>query len=172
MTTEVASKVEYTLSLANEHSKREGRWSTAQELIPFLMTEYGYSKVNPINVYNQLIMLEKDKQIEKKLKSAPWTSQLWRVVGGGGIAGISGSGPLDSYRSPDPWSKPEGGSPPNNFTEITPRPDGEWNDWGKARYDKNTKPQPDDPGMPMIAPVAGISAPISGLGRSVVQNLM
>ena len=52
MTTEVASRVEYALSLANEHSKREGRWSLASELVPFLETEYSYSNVNVVNVYN------------------------------------------------------------------------------------------------------------------------
>ena len=162
----VWDRVEYALSLANQTSRREGRWSLPAEVIPILETEYGYRDVKYQRVGNTLKELLAQDRVEFK------KPDLWRISKGGGIAGTSGSGPMDAYRSPDPWSKPGNDNPPNDFKEITPRPDGEWNDWGKARYDKNTKPQPDDPGMPMIAPVAGISAPISGLGRSVVQNLM
>ena len=164
MTSEVLERVEYALSLANQTSKREGRWSLPAEVIPVLETEYGYRDVKYQSVGNALKELLAQDRVEFK------KPDLWRISKGGGIAGAAGSGPMDAYRSPDPWQdpvrtyvKPEGGD----------RPDGEWNNWGKARYDKNTKPQPDDPGMPMIAPVPVVVPDISsGIVRSTIQNIM
>ena len=155
MTPEVLDRVEYSLSLANQSSKREGRWSLPAEVIPVLETEYGYRDVKYQSVGNALKELLAQDRVEFK------KPDLWRVSKGGGIAGVSGSGPMDTYRSPDPWQDqdPRGKDP--GKTQDEPRPDGEWNNWGKPR------------GEPIIASVPVIVPDISsGIVRGTIQNLM
>ena len=152
MTPEVLDRVEYSLSLANQSSKREGRWSLPAEVIPVLETEYGYRDVKYQSVGNALKELLAQDRVEFK------KPDLWRVVSGGGVAG-NGSGPMDAYRSPDPYDTPRGQD--TGKTPGEPRPDGEWNNWGKPREE------------PPIVPVPVVVPDISsGIVRSTIQNLM
>ena len=96
MTPEVLDRVEYSLSLANQSSKREGRWSLPAEVIPVLETEYGYRDVKYQGVGNALKELLAQDRVEFK------KPDLWRISKGGGIAGSS-STPTNTYRSPDPY---------------------------------------------------------------------
>jgi hypothetical protein len=96
MMSEVLERVEYSLSLANQSSKREGRWSLPAEVIPVLETEYGYHDVKYQSVGNALKELLAQDRVEFK------KPDLWRVSKGGGIGG-SNSTPTNTYRSPDPY---------------------------------------------------------------------
>ena len=122
MTSEVENRVEYCLSLANQDSKREGRWSTAPELIPYLETEYGYTVINPLSVSILLEKLHKQERVEKK------GTDLWRIMRGGSGLGGDATKSRD-YQPPDqrgddqyPDKYPTGGGA-SGGVGVVPMPD-------------------------------------------------
>ena len=164
-TTEVLDKVEYSTALANQTSKREGRWSTPQEIAMYVKSEYGYQTVNVSNLTNRLEDLLKQERVEKK------GSALWRIMKGG--AGFGGDN-ASSTRG--------GGSPGGDYTP----PEGQYTPPGQDPYYPPKDYPQDDPRNPNYrttspeggggAPAGGVGvpipAPIGGVTEGVIRNLM